>query len=59
MDVLIQLERKEPPAGMVLRLREDERPASDPGEALAFMGWLGLLRALSEVLREGGDLAAA
>jgi hypothetical protein len=57
VDVLIQLERAEPPAGTVLRLRADERPASAPGEALAFMGWLGLLRALSEVVREAGEPA--
>lgn len=51
MDLLIRLEREEPPAGTVLRLRE-ERPAVETGETLSFVGWLGLLRALSEVVQE-------
>ena len=57
MDVLIRLEREEPPAGTVLRLRDEEQPASETGEAQPFVGWLGLLRALSEVMREAGEPA--
>jgi hypothetical protein len=58
VDVLIRLERQEPPAGTMLRLREEERLASEAEEALSFVGWLGLLRALSEVVREAGEPAA-
>jgi len=60
MDVLIRLERSEPPAGTVLQLgQEERRPTSETGEALSFVGWLGLLRVLSEVVREAGDAAGA
>ena len=48
MDVLIRLERTEPPAGTVLPLRNTN--AAGP-EALPFVGWLGLLRVLSEIVR--------
>lgn len=58
MDVLlIRLEREQPPTGMVVRLREEDRPASETGETLPFVGWLGLLRALSEVVREASEPA--
>ena len=48
MDVLIRLERTEPPAGTVLP--PGDTNASRP-DALPFVGWLGLLRALSEIVR--------
>lgn len=56
MDVLIRFERRQPPAGTVFRLRKEER-APETGEAIAFVGWLGLLRVLSEVMREAGEPA--
>ena len=60
MDVLIRLERREPPAGTVLPLRQEgRRPASETGEGLSFVGWLGLLRVLSEVVRDAGEAAGA
>jgi hypothetical protein len=55
VDVLIRLEHAEPPAGLVLRLRDEERMAAETGDALQFVGWLGLLRALSELVREAGE----
>jgi len=54
MDVLIRLERTEPPAGTVLPPRATT--AADP-DALPFVGWLGLLRALSEIVRAATDPA--
>jgi hypothetical protein len=53
--MLIRLEHAEPPVGLVLRLREEERPAPETGDALPFVGWLGLLRALSELVQEEGE----
>jgi hypothetical protein len=55
VDVLIRLEHAQPPAGLVRRLREEERPAPETRDALPFVGWLGLLRALSELVREAGE----
>jgi hypothetical protein len=57
VDVLIRLERQQPPTGTVCLLREDERLASAASEALPFVGWLGLLRALAEVVGEAGEAA--
>jgi hypothetical protein len=48
VDVLIRLERMEPPAGTVV-------PRCDQGLSVAaplpFVGWLGLIRVLAEVVR--------
>ena len=55
MDVLIRLERTEPPAGTVLPPRYTH--AADP-DALPFVGWLGLLRVLSEIMRAAPDPVA-
>jgi hypothetical protein len=51
MEIRISLDRVEPPAGR-LRLVPGPEPAPGPaeGEAIPFTGWLGLLRALSEVV---------
>lgn len=54
MDVLIRLERTEPPAGTVLPPRDTNAADPDP---LPFVGWLGLLRALSEIVRAATDPA--
>ena len=54
MDVLIRLERTEPPAGTVLPPRATTAVGPD---ALPFVGWLGLLRALSEIVRAATDPA--
>ena len=48
MDVLIRLERMEPPVGTVVLPRDTNVGSPDP---LPFVGWLGLLRALAEVVR--------
>jgi hypothetical protein len=54
MDVLIRLERTEPPAGTVLPPRHANSAGADP---VPFVGWLGLLRALSEIVRGATDPA--
>lgn len=46
MDMLIRLERTEPPAGMVV----PPRNAPAGLEPLPFIGWLGLLRVLAEAM---------
>ena len=49
--IRISLERVEPPAGR-LGLVTDTQPASNAGsQEVSFTGWLGLLRALEELLR--------
>ena len=51
MEIRISLDRVEPPAG---RLRQVPSPGPPPrpvdGEEIPFTGWLGLLRALYQVL---------
>jgi hypothetical protein len=51
VDVLIRLEREEPPVGTVVELRAEQSEAHAQ-TALPFAGWLGLLRALAEVVGE-------
>jgi hypothetical protein len=55
VDVLIRLEQPEPPVGMVLPLRDPDHPMFESGGAVPFIGWLGLLRALSEIVGEPDD----
>jgi hypothetical protein len=47
MDIRISLDRTEPPAG---RLRQISHPEEDDQREARFTGWLGLLRALYEVV---------
>jgi hypothetical protein len=50
MEICISLDRPEPPAGR-LRLVPDSQPTpSGPAREVPFSGWLGLLRALYEVV---------
>ncbi len=55
MEILMSLDRKDPPEG---RLRCVARPRAGDDEAkdreIPFLGWLVLLRALSEVLDRSG-----
>jgi hypothetical protein len=53
--VLIRLERLHPPVGTVLRVLGGDCPTGDLIQEFAFIGWLGLMRALSEVVGEIGD----
>lgn len=56
VEILISLDTIAPPAG---RLRVTSRPGSAPGrgedEEFRFTGWLGLLRALYEVMGAPAD----
>ncbi|MDQ3671207.1 MAG: hypothetical protein M3364_02035 [Actinomycetota bacterium] len=54
MDVVIRLDRIEPPAGMVLLPSDANAASPDP---LPFVGWLGLLRVLAEVVRAATEPA--
>ena len=57
MEIRISLERVEPPAGR-LGLVSDPRQAADAGsQEVSFTGWLGLLRALEEVIGPTEDPA--
>jgi hypothetical protein len=60
MEIRISLDRTEPPAGR-LRLVPGPQPAPGPakGEEIPFTGWLGLLRALSEVIGPVGPESGA
>ena len=55
VEIRIVLDRAEPPAGRVRVVRD---PGQDPvpwaGREIGFAGWLGLLRALYEVIAEPG-----
>jgi hypothetical protein len=51
VELLIRLEREQPPAGTVVPIRESEPPPS----ALPFVGWLGLLRVLAEAMAEAAE----
>ena len=56
MEIRISLDRVEPPAGR-LRLVPGPKPATRPteGAEVPFTGWLGLLRALYEVVGPPGE----
>ena len=60
MEIRISLDRVEPPAG---RLWQVPSPGPTPGlvegEAVAFTGWLGLLRALYQVVGQPGGVPPA
>jgi hypothetical protein len=51
MDVLIRLDHGEPPVGTVVPLGADDAIGADYAiAAVPFVGWLGLLRALSNLI---------
>jgi hypothetical protein len=56
VDVRISFDRTEPPVGHVQRLAEPGRSGDSAPAAIEFAGWLGLLRALSEVLSNPEDI---
>lgn len=49
MDVLVRFEGERPPVGEVAVMDEDHEPIT----TAAFVGWLGLIRALEELVNEG------
>jgi hypothetical protein len=55
MEIRISLERMEPPAGRLWQVRgAGPTPWDVEGREVPFTGWLGLLRALYEVLGQPG-----
>jgi hypothetical protein len=51
MEIRICLDRTEPPAGRLRRVPESgQAPGAHDGEPIGFVGWLGMLRALDEVI---------
>jgi hypothetical protein len=55
MEIRIQLERADPPAGWLRMGTGVGQSPGGPGEEIRFTGWLGLLRALYEVTGASGD----
>lgn len=59
MDIRMTLDQVEPPAGTVRRVADPgDLVRAGEGEEIAFTGWLGMLRALSELI-EAADVADA
>jgi hypothetical protein len=51
MEIRIFLDQVEPPAGRLWLVRSPQwDPDTQQGEEVAFMGWLGMLRALYELV---------
>jgi hypothetical protein len=51
MEIRICLDRADPPAGRLRLLSESEAvPGAQDSEEVGFVGWLGLLRALDQVI---------
>ena len=59
MEIRIRLDQSDPPAGR-LRLVAESAAGPDPreGEGTGFVGWLGLLRALDQVIGPPGGRVA-
>jgi hypothetical protein len=58
MEIQICLDRTEPPAGRLRRVPESGlAPRGHDGERIGFVGWLGMLRALDEVIGAPEDRA--
>ncbi|HET8929115.1 MAG TPA: hypothetical protein VFN21_00515 [Acidimicrobiales bacterium] len=61
MDLLLRCDHTDPPAGRLHRLPlsheqvADDRSDPDAPQTIEFSGWLGLLRALSDVFTESVD----
>ena len=50
MEIRISMDRVEPPAGRLGLLADPEQPSDAESQEISFSGWLGLLRALYEVV---------
>jgi hypothetical protein len=50
MEIRISLDRVEPPAGSLRLVSSAEPPRPAEGQEVPFTGWLGLLRALYQVV---------
>jgi hypothetical protein len=60
MEIRIRLDQSDPPAGRLRLVAESEAgPAAQEGEGIGFLGWLGLLRALDQIIGSSEGSAAA
>ena len=60
MEIRIWLDRTGPPAGRLRRVPESGlAPCTQDGEGIGFVGWLGMLRALDEVIGPPEDRGPA
>jgi hypothetical protein len=51
MEIRIRLDESDPPAGRLRLVAESEAvPDAQEDEGIGFLGWLGLLRALDQVI---------
>lgn len=50
MEVHIRLEQSDPPVGWLCQVRNPSETTADDRRELRFTGWLGLLRALAELI---------
>jgi hypothetical protein len=50
MEIRISMDRVEPPAGRLRLLSGPAQASAAPDQEISFSGWLGLLRALYEVV---------
>ena len=57
VEIRIALDTVEPPAGRVRVIPADDRSPSGQAEGIPFVGWLGLLRALDELMASADDAA--
>jgi hypothetical protein len=58
MEIRICLDRAEPPAGRLRLVSEcGQAPCAHDGRGIGFVGWLGMLRALDEVIGPPEDHA--
>jgi hypothetical protein len=55
MEIRISLDRVEPPAGRLWLVPGPQPTPSGPADEVPFSGWLGLLRALYEVVGPPGE----
>jgi hypothetical protein len=60
MEIRIHLDQSDPPAGRLRLVAESGAgPAAREGEGIGFQGWLGLLRALDQIIGSSEGRAAA
>jgi hypothetical protein len=56
MKIVITVESMDPPLGCVTSCVDEQATPGDPADGVEFVGWLGLLRVLDELIgREGRE----
>lgn len=59
MEVHIWLDQSEPPVGRLTVADDEPELSEEVRRSVAFTGWLGLLRALSDAIDSSGDVPPA